>query len=106
MGMRIFVYVVLMIIGVAYVLHSIRKEARTTEIVAQWDNKPLPIRHTLVLTVLGLGIAFLVYASQTWKWKYNELSAYYISLGVIFAVIGGLSANDTINAFILSLIHI
>lgn len=100
MGMRIFVYVVLMIIGVAYVLHSIRKEARTTEIIAQWDNKPLPVRHTLVLTVLGLGIAFLVYASQTWKWKYNELSAYYISLGVIFAVIGGLSANDTINAFI------
>ncbi len=100
MGMRIFVYVVLMIIGVAYVLWSIKKEAQTTEILTQWDHKPLPTRHALVLGVLGLGIAFLVYASQTWHWKYNELSAYYISLGAIFALIGGLSANESINAFI------
>lgn len=100
MGMRIFVYLVLMMIGIAYVLYSVRKEARSTQIVAHWDNKPLPVRHTLVLLVLGVGIAFLVYASQTWKWKYNELSAYYIALGTIFAIIGGLSANDTINAFI------
>lgn len=100
MGMRVFVYVVLMIIGILYVIRSIRKEVKNVTIEATWDSSPLPTRHTLVLGVLALGIAFLVYGSQTWHWKYNELSAYYIALGVIFAVIGGLNANDTVDAFV------
>ncbi|GAM57784.1 short-chain fatty acids transporter [Vibrio ishigakensis] len=100
MGMRVFVYAVLMILAIVYVLWGIRKEAKGMTIAADWDDTPLPTRHTLVLLALGVGIGFLVYASQTWKWKYNELSAYYLFLGVVFAALGGLNTNDTINAFI------
>ncbi|PSW22319.1 YfcC family protein [Photobacterium sanctipauli] len=100
MGMRVMVYVVLMIVGILYVLHSIRKEVKNVMMEASWDASPLPKRHALVLLILGLGIGFLVYASQTWHWKYNELSAYYLALGVIFAVVGGLNTNETVDAFV------
>ncbi|MEI8593693.1 Na+/H+ antiporter NhaC family protein [Photobacterium sp. Hal280] len=60
----------------------------------------MSLRHQLVLTTLALGVGFLVYASQTWHWKYDELSAYYLALGVLFAIIGGLNANDTVDAFV------
>ncbi|MBL4831410.1 MAG: YfcC family protein [Aliivibrio sp.] len=100
MGMRVFVYIVLMIIGIAYVLRSIQKEAKTQSLSCDWDSTPLSLRHKLILLSLALGVGFLVYASQTWHWKYNELSAYYLALGVLFAILGGLSANDTVNAFV------
>ncbi|MGF1703425.1 AbgT family transporter [Photobacterium makurazakiensis] len=100
MGMRVLVYVVLMVVGILYVLRSIRKEVKNVTIEAGWDASPLPTRHALVLLILGLGIGFLVYASQTWHWKYNELSAYYLALGVIFAVVGGLNSNETVDAFV------
>lgn len=100
MGMRIFVYVVLMIIGILYVLRSIKKEAKNSTIEMSWDSTKLPTRHTWVLLTLAVGIGFLVYASQTWHWKYNELSAYYLSLGILFAIVGGLTANETVDAFV------
>ncbi|MGO2508517.1 MAG: YfcC family protein [Vibrio hibernica] len=100
MGMRIFVYVVLMIIGILYVLRSIKKEAKNSTIEMSWDSAKLPTRHTWVLLTLAVGIGFLVYASQTWHWKYNELSAYYLSLGILFAIVGGLTANETVDAFV------
>ncbi|WP_413479233.1 YfcC family protein [Vibrio hibernica] len=100
MGMRIFVYVVLMIIGILYVLRSIKKEAKNNTIEMSWDSAKLPTRHTWVLLTLAVGIGFLVYASQTWHWKYNELSAYYLSLGILFAIVGGLTANETVDAFV------
>ncbi|MEI8593692.1 hypothetical protein [Photobacterium sp. Hal280] len=40
MGMRVFVYVVLMLIGIAFVLWSIRKEVRDTQVEQQWDTSP------------------------------------------------------------------
>lgn len=100
MGMRVVVYVVLMIVGILYVLRSIRKEVKNVTMEAGWDSSPLPTRHALVLLILGLGIGFLVYASQTWHWKYNELSAYYLTLGVLFAIVGGLNSNETVEAFV------
>ncbi|MBD1572600.1 YfcC family protein [Vibrio sp. S17_S38] len=100
MGMRIFVYVVLMIIGILYVLRSIKKEAKNSTIEMSWNSTKLPARHTWVLLTLAMGIGFLVYASQTWHWKYNELSAYYLSLGILFAIVGGLTANETVDAFV------
>lgn len=99
-GMRIFVYAVLMVVGIAFMLWTIHRAEKDTSVTAQWNSAPLPTRHLWVLITLGLGIAFLVYGSQTWHWEEEHLSAYYLTLAVAFAMLGGLSASDTADAFL------
>jgi uncharacterized ion transporter superfamily protein YfcC len=58
------------------------------------------MRHLLNLLVLGCGIAFMVFASTRWQWKYHELSAFYLALSIAFAGIAGLGASATASAFV------
>ena len=100
MSMRIASYVTFLLVGIAFVLWSIRKEGYDTRATFTFEHKPLPVRHLLNLVVLGAGIGFLVYASNRWAWKYNELSAFYLLLSVSFAVIARLGASVAASAFI------
>ncbi|MHC8375379.1 YfcC family protein [Pseudomonas sp. MDT1-16] len=100
MSMRIAAYAVFLTVGIAFVLWSIHKQGFDASAKISFEHKPLPIRHMLNLLILGSGIAFMVFASTRWQWKYHELSAFYLLLSTGFAVIAGLGASAAANAFV------
>ena len=100
MSMRIAAYALFLGVGIAFVLWTIHKQGFDASAKINFEHKPLPIRHVLNLLVLGSGIAFMVFASTRWQWKYHELSAFYLLLSIAFAGIAGLGASATANAFV------
>ncbi|MDO4997592.1 MAG: AbgT family transporter [Neisseria sp.] len=103
LSLRVLTYFVMMGIGIAFVLYKARQERQQADFVAgssDFDSKRLSGRHAAMLSVLALGIVFLVYASDTWKWKSSSLSAYYIFLSMIFAAIAGMRPSEAADAFV------
>lgn len=100
MSMRIATYCIMMIIGIAFVLWSIRRATQGQTLAYHFDATPLSTRHTALLLTLAIGIAVMVYATVTWKWKTDALSAYYIALSILFAAIAGFRPSEAAEAFI------
>ncbi|KAF1070316.1 MAG: hypothetical protein GAK45_00823 [Pseudomonas citronellolis] len=101
MDMRIAAYGVCLLVGIGFVLLSIRRLGFDPAAApVSFASKPLGRRHTLTLIALLLGIGFLVFASNRWHWKYPELSAFYLVLSMVFAAIAGISASDAADAFV------
>lgn len=98
-GMRLAVLAVFLPIGIAYLLYRIRRSGFTKADFAPAAGS-LSGRHLGVLLLLGLAIVLMVYAGRTWSWHYNELSAFYLAVTAGLAVIGGLSARVSADAFI------
>ncbi|HET6565374.1 MAG TPA: Na+/H+ antiporter NhaC family protein, partial [Xanthomonadales bacterium] len=100
-GLRFACWLVFLVIGILYVLWMIRSQHATSlQAEVEFSSAPLTVRHTAVIALLSLGIAFLVFASNHWQWKHHELSAYYIALSAVLAVAGGLSAQEAAEAFV------
>jgi len=99
-GFRLACYFVFLIIGIAFVLLKIRQEDTGQTQVAEFHPHTLSLRHKLVLLALAGGVAFLVYGSNQWQWQHHELSAYYIALSAVLALIGGIGASEAAEAFV------
>ena len=100
LSMRVLAYVTFLLVGIGYVLWSIRRHGFDASAHITFARSPLPARHLANLIVLMTGIGFLVYASNRWAWKYHELSAFYLLLSVAFSVIAGLGASAAASAFV------
>ncbi|KRP80220.1 YfcC family protein [Pseudomonas lactis] len=100
LSMRVLAYCSFLLVGIAFVLWSIRKHGYDATAQITFESTPLPLRHLINLIVLLTGIAFLVYASNRWGWKYHELSAFYLLLTLAFSVIAGLGASTAASAFV------
>ncbi|KIY42381.1 C4-dicarboxylate ABC transporter [Pseudomonas sp. 10-1B] len=100
LNMRVVAYLTFLVVGIAFVLLSIRRHGFDS--TAQFDFKQsrLHPRHAANLILLVLGVAFLVYASNKWHWKYPELSAYYLALSMVFTVVAGIGASEAAGAFV------
>jgi uncharacterized ion transporter superfamily protein YfcC len=98
-SMRLAVLGIFLPIGVAYLLYRIRRSGFVKADFAA-DARSLSGRHMGVLLLLGLAIALMVYAGRTWSWHYNELSAFYLAVTAVLAVVGGLGARASADAFI------
>lgn len=103
LSLRVLTYFVMMALGIAFVLWKAKQERLTHNLqttTLSFDSKPLSNQHTSMLIVLILGVAFMVYASNEWKWKSSSLSAYYMFLSMIFAAIAGMRPSEAADAFI------
>lgn len=103
MWLRVINYVVMMIVGVVFVLWTIRAHLKDRDVADEkhvFDSSPLSRSHALVLSTLGLGIAFMVFAAQRWDWGAEELSAYYLTLGIIFGVESRMGASQIAEALV------
>ncbi|MDF2177038.1 YfcC family protein [Aliiglaciecola sp. CAU 1673] len=97
---RFLFYLVFVIIGIAFLLLVISRQRGDRQITMEFNAAKLHWRHSLMLVLLALSIGFLVYASNTWQWKHHALSAYYIAVSLVLAMISGLGANGAANAFV------
>jgi uncharacterized ion transporter superfamily protein YfcC len=64
------------------------------------DDVDLSARRIAILLVFALGVVGFVWGAATWGWYVPELLAVFMGIGIVCAMIGGLSAGDTSRAFI------
>ncbi|KGJ99290.1 YfcC family protein [Thalassotalea sp. ND16A] len=99
-GVRFLFYLVFLAIGIGFVLMMIKRQGFDHDKEIQFHSDKLPLRHTVMLTALAIGIGFLVYASNEWHWKHHALSAYYIGLSILLSAMSGLGASAAADAFV------
>lgn len=99
-GYRLLCLLVFLAVGVGFVLYMIRRERVSGTVTLAVAGDALALRHKVALFVLVSGIAMLVYGSNRWHWRHEELSAYYIGLSVLLAVVGRLGAAEAADAFV------
>jgi uncharacterized ion transporter superfamily protein YfcC len=99
-GVRFAFFLVFLLVGILFVLYMARREGFAVGSIEQHAVLKLPARHKLLLLVFAAGIAFLVYASNQWRWQHHELSAYYITMSIVLAAVGGLGASEAADAFV------
>lgn len=108
LSLRILTYVVMMTAGILFVIYAIKRELKNNNISNDnssnlsntFENNKIPLRNFLQLLTLLIGIAFLVYASYEYKWKSVTISGYYLFLSIVFAIISGMRAGESVDAFI------
>lgn len=71
----------------------------STGFEAPSDCKMTP-RRIAILTVFILGLVGFVYGVSEHHWYINELNAIFLGIGIVAAVIAGLSAGDTSRVFL------
>jgi len=101
LSLRLTAYALFMLVGITFVLWAIRRHGKLNQDVeVSFSVKPLSLRHSLMMTALLVGIAFMVFAANQWHWKNTQLSAYYLFLSMIFALMSGMGASASADAFV------
>jgi uncharacterized ion transporter superfamily protein YfcC len=111
---RILVWLVMTSIAIAYVMNYARKIEKNPCIspVFELDKKrdladlqnmeqmTFNPKRKLIIVFLFIALAFLVLGASQWKWYINEISALFLALGIVSALIYQLPTKDTIDSFI------
>ncbi len=73
---------------------------RSVEISEDSSIKIFDIRQKIIIGLLFTSLILLVYGANQWKWFINEISALFIALGILSAVVYRLKTRDAVDAFI------
>jgi len=99
-SVRFIFYLAFLVVGILFLIAMVKKLGISTKEDIQFSSHKLSKRNTLLLSTLVLSIAFLVYASNQWHWKHHALSAYYIAISILLAIMSGLGASNAADAFV------
>ena len=110
---RLFCWVVLTIIGIAFVLwYAARVKAKPErspvhKLDDYWrerqqntENSTLSLRQALILVLFFLTIVALVVGVLVWEWYIAEISALFLAMGIIAGIIDRQSADDIAKLFL------
>ncbi len=113
---RLVIWVVLTLIAIFFVLRYAKKIEKDPEKSPVYEidrargeeelneNKHIDLSFTLtrkiILILLLVSLLVIVIGSNKWNWYINEISALFIALGIMSAIIFRLSTGDTVKAFI------
>lgn len=106
-GYRIFCHLCMIVVASIYTIrYALKIEKDPTKSLVYGDPNDFAInradveqhrfgiREKLVLLVLATGIGILVYGTKTYGWYFKELSALFMIMGLLSAVIIGWSPNE------------
>jgi uncharacterized ion transporter superfamily protein YfcC len=112
MSYRILAWVIMTIGAIIFVMRYARKIEKNPEsspvfeLDAQRDDpivngKGLDFtrRHKWVLWLLLLSLVVLVFGVSEWGWYINEITGLFMALGILAALIGGISMDDSVSSF-------
>ena len=110
---RFFCWIVLTIIGIAFVLwyaHRVKAKPERSPVhklddywrerAEATENTSLSIRHTCILILLFLTIVALVVGVLAFDWYIAEISALFLAMGIIAGIIDRQSADDIAKLFL------
>ena len=110
---RLFCWVVLTIVGIAFVLWYAKRVKRNPQLsptykldeywrgrVESSGQEPLTVRHILVLILLLLTIVALVVGVLVFHWYIAEISALFLAMGILAGIIDRQGADGIAKLFI------
>ena len=110
---RLFCWVVLTVIGIAFVLwyaHRIKAKPERSPVyklddywrsrVESTGQSKLTTRHILILLVLLLTIVALVVGVLAWGWYIAEISALFLAMGIVAGILDRQSADSIAKLFL------
>ncbi len=111
---RIIVWVIMTSIAIAYVMFYARKlernpalspvyeldKTRNLQDLSNADQMKFTWKRKLILAFLFISLIILVVGANKWKWYINEISALFLALGIVSAIIYRLPGKETIDSFI------
>ena len=111
---RIIVWLIMTSIAIIYVMVYARKleknitlspvyeldKGRSLQDLSNVEQMAFTWKRKLILIFLFFALTFLVIGASKWKWYINEISALFLALGIISAIISRLSMKDAIDSFI------
>lgn len=110
---RMFCWVVLTIVGIAFVLwyaHRVKAKPESSPVHKlddYWRNRvesnqeaTLTLRHGLILVVLLLTIVALVVGVLAWGWYIEEISALFLAMGIVSGIIDRQGADNIAKLFL------
>lgn len=112
-GLRFVAYIVFCGVALAYLMwYAYRvKNDPTRSLVADIDvselkfdpnleEKKLETTHILSLCILAATLVLTVYGMLYLKWNINDMAAIFLLAGIIAGIVGRLSINELVNAFL------
>lgn len=115
-GVRIIVWLVMMVATSAYILrYAFKVKANPKSSICyesdlkkrdSYDNmaleklEGLSMRSALVLILVFAGLGLIVYGVLNQGWWFTEIASVFLYMGIIIPLIGGLSVNEMISKFI------
>ncbi|MCP3724521.1 YfcC family protein [Paraburkholderia sp. CNPSo 3272] len=102
LALRLGVFVVFLTIGVAYLLLYVRRSGYRREAAVEALHAPTPLsrRHKATLVILAAAAAALVFGTRELKWGNVELSAFYVAISIVTALVGRLDSRSASEAFV------
>jgi len=107
MGFRVFMYILYLILTSAFVMayaSRVKKdpekspmyhEDRAREDVIDLENvKPFGMQEKAVLLVFAASILLLVYGVVSWGWYMDEISALFMGMAIVIAIVARMSPNE------------
>ncbi|WP_255428499.1 YfcC family protein [Sporosarcina sp. resist] len=61
---------------------------------------PFTVRHKLILSFVGLALLFFVFATIQFKWSIDHMAAFFIIIGLVSGIIGGMNYNKIAHVFL------
>lgn len=99
-GMRALFFACFLVVGIGFMLLVIKKAGFADQPKHKVCHKRLSLKHLLLLITLLFGVGGLVYASTTWQWHNQQLTAYYLGLSILLTIISGMGASAAADAFV------
>lgn len=111
---RILVWLVMTSVAITYVMLYAKKleknltlspvyeldKQRNIQSFQDVENSVFTGAHKLIILALVVALTLIVIGANNWKWYINEISALFLSLAFVSALIYRLSMKDSIDAFI------
>jgi uncharacterized ion transporter superfamily protein YfcC len=101
-ALRLAVFVVFLALGTGWLLLYVRRCGYRREAVAAslHTSTRLSPRHKATLLVLALAAAALVFGTRELNWGNIELSAFYVAISIMTALVGRLDSRSASDAFV------
>lgn len=111
---RILIWIVMTFTAIIYVMRyasKIKKNPKLSLVYELDKNRDLnefssgnvlvfSKKHKVIIGFLFLSLAIIVVGANNWKWYINEISALFLALAIVSAIISGMSMKASVDAFI------
>lgn len=109
-GYRWLVWAIFTIIAIAFVMAYVLKLERNPQLGLKTNPElgnesetmkdvPFNTPRKIVLILFAFSIGLLMYGANFWDWYIDEISALFIALGIVAAIITRMKVSETVSAF-------
>ncbi len=108
-GYRWIVWAIFTIIAIAFVMGDVVKLEKNPKLGLKTDSDtdgpeamkdvPFNLSRKLVLVLFAAAIGLLMYGANFWGWYIDEISALFLALGLVAAIVTRMKVSETVSSF-------